>query len=273
MSRVVLVTGGSRGIGLASAAPLPGRRRPRRRHLQNGAARSPRESPARRRFSPSTCDVDDPVAVEAAFAAVEAELGPVEVLVSAAGVTDDGLVLRMSEERWSRVIETDLTANFRTVKRALGPMLKARAGRVILISSVVAYLGNAGQANYAAAKAGQIGLARSLAREVASRSVTVNVVTPGLVATDMLGGPQRRPDGGARLARAARADRRARRGGRGGALPRLGRGRLHHRDRPGSRRRTRNGTLGMVWRPARTLVLESQSDRSPTMLRGASRER
>jgi 3-oxoacyl-[acyl-carrier protein] reductase len=134
-----------------------------------------------------TCDVDDPAAVEAAFAAVEAEFGPVEVLVCAAGVTDDGLVLRMSEERWSRVIETDLTASFRTVKRALGPMLRARAGRVILISSVVAYLGNAGQANYAAAKAGQIGFARSLAREVASRSVTVNVVTPGLVATDMLG--------------------------------------------------------------------------------------
>lgn len=186
MSRVVLITGGSRGIGLACA----------RRFQADGdrVAVTYRTTPplpaggaGTTTLLPVTCDVDDPAAVEAAFAAVEAEFGPVEVLVCAAGVTDDGLVLRMSEERWSRVIETDLTASFRTAKRALGPMLKARAGRIILISSVVAYLGNAGQANYAAAKAGQIGFARSLAREVASRSVTVNVVTPGLVATDMLG--------------------------------------------------------------------------------------
>lgn len=186
MSRVVLITGGSRGIGLACA----------RRFQADGdrVAVTYRTTPPEpaggagtTTLLPVTCDVDDPAAVEAAFAAVEAELGPVEVLVCAAGVTDDGLVLRMSEERWSRVIETDLTASFRTAKRALGPMLRARAGRIILISSVVAYLGNAGQANYAAAKAGQIGFARSLAREVASRSVTVNVVTPGLVATDMLG--------------------------------------------------------------------------------------
>jgi 3-oxoacyl-[acyl-carrier protein] reductase len=186
VSRVVLVTGGSRGIGLACA----------RRFQADGdrvavtyrtAPPEPAGGAGTTALLPVTCDVDDPAAVEAAFAAVEAEFGPVEVLVCAAGVTDDGLVLRMSEERWSRVIETDLTASFRTVKRALGPMLRARAGRVILISSVVAYLGNAGQANYAAAKAGQIGFARSLAREVASRSVTVNVVTPGLVATDMLG--------------------------------------------------------------------------------------
>ena len=199
----MLITGGSRGIGLACA----------RRFQADGdrVAVTYRTTPplpaggaGTTTLLPVTCDVDDPAAVEAvlkgpqgaavrpaaveaAFAAVEAELGPVEVLVCAAGVTDDGLVLRMSEERWSRVIETDLTASFRTAKRALGPMLRARAGRIILISSVVAYLGNAGQANYAAAKAGQIGFARSLAREVASRSVTVNVVTPGLVATDMLG--------------------------------------------------------------------------------------
>jgi 3-oxoacyl-[acyl-carrier protein] reductase len=132
------------------------------------------------------CDVTDPAAVDAAFGRIEAELGAVEVLVCSAGVTDDGLVLRMSEERWSRVVETDLSATFRAAKRALGPMLRARSGRIIVISSVVAYLGNAGQANYSAAKAGQIGFVRSLAREVASRAVTVNVVTPGLVATDML---------------------------------------------------------------------------------------
>ncbi len=186
MSRVVLVTGGSRGIGLACARRFQAEgdrvavtfRTAPPGDLGRGAATHP--------LLPVACDVTDPQAVEAAFATVEAEIGNVEVLVCSAGVTDDGLVLRMSEERWARVIETDLTACYRATKRALGPMLKARSGRIILISSVVAYLGNAGQANYAAAKAGQIGFARAVAREVASRSVTVNVVAPGMVATDML---------------------------------------------------------------------------------------
>ena len=126
-----------------------------------------------------------PEDVEAAFVATEANIGPVEVLVCCAGIADDALLLRMSEERWARVIETDLTACFRVTKRALAPMVKARSGRIILISSVVAFLGSPGQTNYAAAKAGLVGFARSLAREVASRSITVNVVTPGFVATDM----------------------------------------------------------------------------------------
>jgi 3-oxoacyl-[acyl-carrier protein] reductase len=186
VNRVVLVTGGSRGIGLACARRFQAEgdkvavtfKTAPPDDLAGGAGTLP--------LYPVACDVTDPAAVGAAFDAVEAGLGNVEVLVCAAGVTDDGLVLRMSEERWARVIGTDLTATFRAAKRALGPMLRARSGRIILISSVVAYLGNAGQANYAAAKAGQIGFARSLAREVAGRSVTVNVVTPGLVATDML---------------------------------------------------------------------------------------
>jgi len=185
VSRVVLVTGGSRGIGLACA----------RRFQADGdrvavtyktAPPDPAGAEATAPLLAVACDVTDPGAVDAAFATVEAELGTVEVLVCAAGITDDGLVLRMSEERWSRVIETDLTGTFRAARRALPAMLRARAGRIVVISSVVAYLGNAGQANYAAAKAGQIGFARSLAREVASRSVTVNVVAPGMVATDML---------------------------------------------------------------------------------------
>jgi 3-oxoacyl-[acyl-carrier protein] reductase len=186
VSRVVLVTGGSRGIGLACA----------RRFQAEGdkvAVTYVHSPPAplggdegMTPLFPVACDVTDPAAVDAAFDRVEAELGSVEVLVCSAGVTDDGLVVRMSEERWSRVVETDLTGCFRATKRALGPMMRARAGRIIFISSVVAYLGNAGQANYAAAKAGQIGFARAVAREVASRAVTVNVITAGMVATDML---------------------------------------------------------------------------------------
>ena len=186
VSRVVLVTGGSKGIGLACA-----------RRFQSGgdsvaityrtAVPKELDGPAGTRpLLPVACDVTDPAAVDDAFSKVEAELGPVEVLVCSAGVNDDSLLLRMGEDRWERVIETDLTAVYRTTKRGLGPMLKARGGRIILISSVVAFTGNPGQSNYAAAKAGLVGFARSLAREVASRTITVNVVAPGLVDTDMI---------------------------------------------------------------------------------------
>jgi 3-oxoacyl-[acyl-carrier protein] reductase len=106
--------------------------------------------------------------------------------VCAAGITDDTLLLRMSEERWDNVIQTNLTGVYRTAKRALGPMVRARQGRIVLISSVVAFMGSAGQVNYGASKAALVGFARSLAREVASRSITVNVVAPGFVATDMI---------------------------------------------------------------------------------------
>ena len=128
----------------------------------------------------------DAAQVEAAFETIEATWGPVEVLVANAGVTRDSLVLRMSEDAWSEVIDTNLTAVFRVTKRALAKMIRLHRGRVIMISSVGAFIGSAGQANYAASKAGLFGMSRSLAREVASRSITVNVVAPGLVETSML---------------------------------------------------------------------------------------
>ena len=131
------------------------------------------------------CDVTDPESVDAAFKTVEAEFGSVEVLVSNAGITKDGLLLRMSEADFSSVVDANLTAAYRVAKRATQGMLRARAGRIIFMSSVVALLGSAGQANYAASKAGLVGLARSLARELGSRSITVNVVAPGPVETDM----------------------------------------------------------------------------------------
>jgi len=144
------------------------------------------EAPGATPLIAKRCDVTIPDEVEQLFSEIETELGTVEVLVFSAGITDDSLLMRMSEERWAQVLETNLTACFRVTKRAISPMLRARSGRIVLISSVVAMTGNPGQANYAASKAGMIGFARSLAREVASRSVTVNVVAPGLVDTDML---------------------------------------------------------------------------------------
>ncbi len=177
--RVVLVTGGTRGIGLACA--------------QGFAAQGDRVAVTHRSqpvagFCSVPCDVTEPAQVDSAFGAVEDQLGPVEVLVANAGTTRDGLLLRMSEEAFGSVIDTNLTGVYRVVKRAAGPMLRARRGRIILISSVVAMLGSAGQANYAAAKAGLIGFGRSLARELGSRSITVNVVAPGFIETDMTAG-------------------------------------------------------------------------------------
>jgi 3-oxoacyl-[acyl-carrier protein] reductase len=134
------------------------------------------------------CDITDPAAVDAAFTAVEAELGPVEVLVANAGITDDTLLLRMSEEQFGRVLETNLTGSWRCAKRASGKMLRAKWGRIIFISSVVGLSGGAGQANYAASKAGLVGLARSITRELGSRNITANVVAPGYVETEMTAG-------------------------------------------------------------------------------------
>ena len=183
--RITLVAGGSRGIGLACARrfQLAGDRVV---ITYRGEPPGDLEAPGATPLIAKRCDVTIPDEVEQLFSEIETELGTVEVLVFSAGITDDSLLMRMSEERWAQVLETNLTACFRVTKRAISPMLRARSGRIVLISSVVAMTGNPGQANYAASKAGMIGFARSLAREVASRSVTVNVVAPGLVDTDML---------------------------------------------------------------------------------------
>ncbi|HET7432557.1 MAG TPA: beta-ketoacyl-ACP reductase [Nocardioides sp.] len=175
--RSVLVTGGSRGIGraIAEAFVAEGDR----------VAVTSRSGGAPQGALDVVCDVTDPAAVEAAFAQVEEAHGPVEVLVANAGITADTLLLRMSEDDWSRVIDTNLTASFRLAKRAAKGMLRMRRGRIVLISSVVGLLGSAGQVNYAASKAGLVGMARSLARELGSRSITTNVVAPGFVETDM----------------------------------------------------------------------------------------
>lgn len=177
--RVALVTGGNRGIGLAAAQRLA--------DAGNRVAVTYRsEPPTDPRLFAVHCDVTDPAAVEAAFGAIEAELGPVEILVSNAGITRDGLVLRMSDDDFTAVVDANLTAGFRVARRAVRSMMRARWGRIIFVSSVVGLAGQAGQANYAASKAGLVGLARSLAREFASRGITVNVVAPGPVQTDMI---------------------------------------------------------------------------------------
>jgi 3-oxoacyl-[acyl-carrier protein] reductase len=187
--RIVLVTGGSRGIGLACA-----------RRFQALGDRvvvtyrtSPPDDPAGKGpddhdLVPVACDVTVPEQVAAAFDRVESELGPVEVLVANAGITRDALLLRMGEDVWDEVLQTNLTGVYRVVRRAVGPMVRRRRGRIVLISSVVAFLGSPGQVNYSAAKAGLVGMARSLAREVGSRGITVNVVAPGVVETDMIAG-------------------------------------------------------------------------------------
>ena len=175
--RVVLITGGSRGIGLACAKHFAA--------LGDHVAVTYNSSPPPGDFFSVKCDVTKSDEVDQAFSAVEEKFGPVQILVSNAGVTRDGLLLRMGEEDFTSVIDANLTAAYRVCKRAAQGMLRARSGRIILMSSVVALLGSAGQANYSASKAGLVGLARSLARELGSRSITVNVVAPGPIETDM----------------------------------------------------------------------------------------
>lgn len=177
MSRVVLITGGSRGIGLACAQHFES--------LGDKVAITYNSTKPTNDFFAIKCDVTSQVEVDAAFAAVEEKFGAVQVLVSNAGITKDLLLLRMNENDFTSVIDANLSGAYRVCKRATQGMLRAKSGRIILMSSVVGLLGSAGQVNYAASKAGLVGLARSLARELGSRSITVNVVAPGPVETDM----------------------------------------------------------------------------------------
>lgn len=176
-ARTVLVTGGNRGIGLAVARAF--------------AANGDRVAVTHRGSGPPEglfgvrCDVTSADDVEAAFTAVEQEFGPVEILVANAGITDDTLLLRMTEESFQRVLDANLTGAYRVAQRAAKGMLRARKGRLIFVSSVVALVGSPGQVNYAASKAGLIGMARSIARELGSRSITANVIAPGFIETDM----------------------------------------------------------------------------------------
>jgi len=177
MARSVLVTGGNRGIGRSIAQAF----------AANGdkVTVTHRGSDVPSGLHGVRCDVTDPAQVESLYDDVEAHQGPVEVLVANAGITRDTLLLRMGEQDWDDVIATNLTASFRLAKRAAKGMLRMRRGRIVFVSSVVGLSGSAGQANYAASKAGLVGLARSIARELGSRSITANVVAPGFVETDM----------------------------------------------------------------------------------------
>ncbi|WP_420175664.1 3-oxoacyl-[acyl-carrier-protein] reductase [Luteococcus sp. OSA5] len=177
VQRSVLVTGGSKGIGRAIAADL----------LRAGhkVAATYRSGDVPEGVLGVQCDITDPEQVEAAFKAVEDAHGPVEILVANAGITKDGLLMRMSDEDWEAVLDTNLTGTFRVVKRAVRPMMKLKHGRIVLVSSVVALMGSAGQVNYSSSKAGLVGMARSVARELGSRGITCNVVAPGFIETDM----------------------------------------------------------------------------------------
>ncbi|GAA5067298.1 3-oxoacyl-[acyl-carrier protein] reductase [Thermocatellispora tengchongensis] len=177
MSRSVLVTGGNRGIGLAIARELDA--------AGDAVAVTYRSGEPPEGLFGVRCDVTSAADVDAAFEKAEAEHGPVEVVVANAGITKDTLLAMMKEETFTDVIDTNLTGAYRVVKRATRGMLRMRRGRVVLVSSVVAMLGSAGQTNYAASKAGLIGFGRSLARELGSRGITVNIVAPGFVETDM----------------------------------------------------------------------------------------
>lgn len=177
VSRSVLVTGGNRGIGLAVAQRLAAD--------GHKVAVTHRGSGAPEGLFAVQCDVTDSASVDAAFKAVEEHQGPVEVVVANAGITDDTLIMRMDEDQFTRVLDANLTGAFRVAKRATRGMLRSRFGRFVFLGSVVGLAGGPGQVNYAASKAGVIGLARSLTRELGSRSITANVVAPGFIDTDM----------------------------------------------------------------------------------------
>jgi len=182
---VVLVTGGNRGIGAACVRWFLDNGDQVATTYRSGDPPPVPEGAEAARFLAVRCDVTDAAQIEAAFTTIESTWSPVEVLVANAGITRDGLLLRMSEDAFTAVIDANLTGSFRVAKRAVAKMLRLHTGRIIFLSSVSAYVGLPGQANYAASKAGLVGMARAIAREVGSRQITVNVVAPGLVATDM----------------------------------------------------------------------------------------
>jgi 3-oxoacyl-[acyl-carrier protein] reductase len=177
VGRSVLVTGGNRGIGLAIARAFA--------EAGDTVTITHRSGDPPEGLAGVRCDVTDPSSVAEAFSTVEERQGPVEVLVANAGVTRDTLLLRMSDDDFSAVVDTNLIGAFRVLRHAARGMLRARKGRIVLIGSVVGLLGSPGQANYAATKAGLVGMARSIARELGSRGITVNVVAPGFVESDM----------------------------------------------------------------------------------------
>jgi NAD(P)-dependent dehydrogenase (short-subunit alcohol dehydrogenase family) len=178
--RIAFVTGGSRGIGLAAARRLAASGH----KVAIGSRSRPDDLDADLTWF--ECDISDASSVDKAITAVEDELGPPTIVVANAGMTRDKLVLRMSDEDFTEIVDANLAGAFRTAKRAIKGMMKGRWGRIVLVSSVVGSVGQAGQANYAASKAGLVGLGRSMAREFASRNITVNIVAPGPIETDML---------------------------------------------------------------------------------------
>ncbi len=238
-SRHALVTGGNRGIGLGIAARL----------LADGydvtvTSRSGRlgdDAPEGLRVV--ACDVTDAASVDAAFTEAEAAAGPVHVLVANAGVTSDQLLMRMSEEEFGGVVDTNLAGAWRVLKRASTGMIRARYGRVVLIGSVVGLYGGPGQANYSASKAGLVGLARSVTRELGARGITVNVVAPGFIDTDMTAVAGREAAGHVPAGHPRRTLRGGRRRRRRRGVPRGGAGRLRQRCGRAGRRRPRHGSL------------------------------
>lgn len=177
MSRVVLVTGGNRGIGLSIARKLES--------LGDVVVVTSRSGDPIDGLNVVQCDVTSTESVDAAFSAIEEKFGPVEVAIANAGITKDKLLVRMVDEDIDDVLNTNLVGAIRVARRATRSMTQARSGRIIFVSSVVALMGSAGQVNYAASKAGLVGAARSLAREIGSRGVTINVIAPGFIDTDM----------------------------------------------------------------------------------------